>query len=113
MTVTLYDIAHARTGDKGTLNTVSLIPYDERWYPVLRELVTAELVAEHLRERYPGGVIRYEMDNVSTLIFVCRRLPGDTVTTSLYLDTHAKSLSSALLELKIQSEIDPTLAPDG
>ena len=71
--------------------------------------VAAEAVAEHLRERYPGGVVRYEMENLSALIFVCRRLPGDTVTTSLYLDAHAKSLSSALLELEI--EIDPSLAP--
>jgi hypothetical protein len=109
MNVTLYDIAHARTGDKGTLNTVSLIPYDERWYPVLQEVVTAQLVAEHLQERYPGGVVRYEMENLSTLIFVCQRLPGDTVTTSLYLDAHAKSLSSALLELEIEVENDPSL----
>ena len=111
MTVTLYDIAHARSGDKGTLNTVSLIPYDERWYPVLRDVVTAELVAEHLQERYPGGVVRYEMENLSTLIFVCQRLPGDSVTTSLYLDAHAKSLSSALLELEL--EIDPNMVPQG
>ena len=73
--------------------------------------VAAEAVAEHLRERYPGGVVRYEMENLSALIFVCRRLPGDTVTTSLYLDAHAKSLSSALLELEIEIEIDPSLAP--
>jgi hypothetical protein len=109
MKVTLYDIAHARTGDKGTLNTVSLIPYDEWWYPVLRQVVTARLVAEHLQERYPGGVVRYELENLSTLIFVCQRLPGDSVTTSLYLDAHAKSLSSALLELEI--EIDAELVP--
>ena len=46
MKVTLYDIAHARTGDKGTLNTVSLIPYDEQWYPVLRQVVTDRLENE-------------------------------------------------------------------
>ncbi|MEO8688897.1 MAG: hypothetical protein ABI611_11855 [Solirubrobacteraceae bacterium] len=35
------------------------------------------------------GVVRYELPNLPALIFVCTRLPGDTVTTSLYLDTHA------------------------
>lgn len=97
----LYDIAHARAGDKGNLNTVSLIPYDARDYALLREHVTADRVAAHLAERYPGGVVRHEMNNLPALIFVCKRRPGDTVTTSLYLDTHAKSLSSALLELEL------------
>ena len=72
-------------------------------------MVTDRLVAEHLQERSPGGVVRYELENLSTLIFVCQPLPGDSITSSLSLDAHAKSLSSALVEVEI--EIDPELAP--
>jgi hypothetical protein len=104
--IRLHDIAHSRAGDKGMRNTVSLIPYDERWYPVLSERVTAERVSAHLGERYAGGVVRYELPNLCALLFVCTRLPRDTVTTSLHLDAHAKSLSFALLDLELE-------VPDG
>jgi hypothetical protein len=110
MKVTLHDVAHSRAGDKGTLNTLSLIPYDERWYPVLRRAVTAERVGAHLGDRVTVPVTRYELDNLTTLLFVCRRMPGDSVTTSLHLDGHGKSLSSALLEMTV--DIDDDDAPD-
>lgn len=102
MKVVLHDVAHARAGDKGTLNTVSLTPYDLENYPALVRAVTAERVAEHLADRIDAVVARYTMDNVSTLLFVCRRRPGDSVTTSLYADGHGKALSSALLELVVE-----------
>jgi hypothetical protein len=42
------------------------------------------------------------MPMARTLIFVCHRLPGDTVTTSLYRDTHGKTLSSRLLDMLVE-----------
>lgn len=109
MRVTLYDVAHSRAGDKGTLNTVSLIPYDDSWYTTLRRVVTAERVGEHLGDRITPPVKRYELDGLHTLLFICRRRPGDSVTTSLYLDAHGKSLSSALLEMTV--EVDDVIRP--
>jgi hypothetical protein len=108
--VTLYDVAHSRAGDKGTLTTLSLIPYDERRYAALREAVTAARVEAHLSDRVTVPVTRYELDGLSTLLFVCPRLPGDSVTTSLHLDAHGKSLSSALLEMTV--DIDNTDVPE-
>jgi hypothetical protein len=101
MRVALHEVAHSRAGDKGTLTTLSLIPYDERDYPALREAVTAESVEAHLSDRVTAPVTRFELDGLTTLLFVCPRLPGDSVTTSLHLDAHGKSLSSALLELAV------------
>ena len=37
----LKEIAHSRTGDKGDIANISLIPYREEDYPMLREKVTA------------------------------------------------------------------------
>jgi hypothetical protein len=105
--ICLYDVAHSRAGDKGTLNTVSLIPYEEAWYPALRGAVTAERVGTHLADRITMPVTRYALDGLATLLFVCQRLPGDSVTTSLHLDGHGKSLSSALLELVVESDAPP------
>jgi hypothetical protein len=106
MKVALYDIAHSRAGDKGQLVTLSLIPYDASWYPTLRELVSTGSVREHLKDRVIGEVTRHEMPRLSALMFVCSRNATDSVTTSLHLDGHGKTLSSALLEMEIDVPVD-------
>jgi len=100
--VKLATVAHSRAGDKGVLVTLSLIPYDPGDYEPLCRVVTAERVREHLADRVDGEVVRHELPNLPALLFVCQRSTQDTVTASLYLDAHAKSLSSALLEMVIE-----------
>lgn len=97
----LHEIAHSRAGDKGNTSTLSLIPYKEDDYAWLCEQVTAEKVRRHLKGIVEGEVRRYEMPNVSALLFVCEKALMGGVTTSLALDTHGKSLSSALLEMEV------------
>ena len=45
--MTLREIAHARTGDKGDTCNISVIAFDPRDYPRLVERVTAERVRAH------------------------------------------------------------------
>lgn len=97
----LYDIAHSRAGDKGNISTLSLIPFDEKDYDLLCQKVTVEKVKTHLKDIVSGEIIRYEMPNVSSLLFVCYEALMGGVTTSLAMDTHGKALSYALLELEI------------
>jgi hypothetical protein len=97
----LFDIAHSRAGDKGNTLMLSLIPYDESDYEILRSRVTAEKVKAHLRHIVQGDIIRYELPNIASLLFVCYNALSGGVTTSLSLDTHGKSLSYALLEMEI------------
>lgn len=97
----LYEIAHSRAGDKGNTLNLSLIPYDEKDYELLKEKVTAEKVKEHLQGIVEGDVIRYELPNIKAFNFVCYESLLGGVTTSLALDAHGKCLSSALLELEI------------
>jgi len=98
----LYDIAHSRAGDKGNTLILSLIPYDESDYPLLREKVTSDAVKNHLKEIVFGEIIRYEMPNLSSLQFVCHQALLGGVTTSLSMDTHGKSLSYAFLQMEIE-----------
>lgn len=35
--VKVYDLAHCRASDKGNTSNISVIAYDDRYYPVLRE----------------------------------------------------------------------------
>ena len=97
----LYDLAHSRAGDKGNTLTLSLIPYKAEDYELLRTLVTADVVKNHLRDIVAGDVIRYELPNLPALQFVCQQALMGGVTTSLTMDTHGKSLSYALLEMEI------------
>lgn len=97
----LVDIAHSRAGDKGNIINLSLIPYDEADYELLREKVTADVVKAHLQGIVEGEVIRYELPNIKAFNFVCYDSLLGGVTTSLAIDAHGKSLSSALLELEI------------
>jgi hypothetical protein len=102
MKTKLYNIAHSRAGDKGNTLMLSLIPFEESHYPDLVEKVTAEKVKEHLKSIVKGKVIRYEMPNISSLLFVCEQALCGGVTTSLAIDPHGKTLNYALLEMEIE-----------
>ncbi|MDO9377038.1 MAG: hypothetical protein Q7T76_21610 [Ferruginibacter sp.] len=97
----LYDIAHSRAGDKGNTLTLSLIPYDEADYEFLCATITVARVGAHLKDIVSGEITRFELPNISSLLFVCSNALMSGVTTSLTLDTHGKSLSYALLEMEI------------
>jgi len=98
----LYDLAHSRAGDKGNTLTLSLIPYNDSDYDLLCSKVTAVKVKEHLKEIVSGDIIRYELPNISSLLFVCQHALMGGVTTSLVLDTHGKTLSYALLDMDLE-----------
>ena len=97
----LYDLAHCRAGDKGDTSILSLIAYRADDYPLIAERVTAEAVRAHLAGIVRGEVVRYELPGLQALQFVCSHALAGGVTTSLALDAHGKSLSSALLEMEI------------
>ena len=97
----LYEIAHSRAGDKGNTLTLSLIPYKEEDYTFLCQHITAERIKEHKKNIVAGPVTRYELPNISSLLFVCEQALLTGVTTSLAIDAHGKTLSYALLELEV------------
>jgi hypothetical protein len=97
----LRAIAHSRTGDKGRILNISVIAFNEADYPRLQREVTTERVSAHLSDVIAGNVIRYELPHLGALNFVLTRAPGESVTRTLGLDAHLKSLSSALLDMEI------------
>ena len=97
----LKEICHSRTGDKGDIYNISLIPWNEADYPMLKEQVTAQRVKEYFSEICLGKVTRYEADGICALNFVMEQALGGGVLRSLAMDKHGKSLSSALLEMEL------------
>jgi hypothetical protein len=100
--VPLYEIAHARTGDKGSRSNISVIAYQEKDFPLLLRELTVEKVKAHFGFRHPSEVQRYELPNLMALNFVIDDLLDGGVNLSLNLDSHGKSLSFWLLAMKIK-----------
>ena len=78
-----------------------MIARDPADYDRLRRAVTAERVEAHLCGDIAGRFTRFELPGLAALHFVGRGVLGSGVTTSLALDSHGKSLSSALLDLEL------------
>ena len=104
--MTLGDVAHARSGDKGALVNCSVIAYDPRDFEFLEVVVTPDRVKAHLRGLIHGNVVRYLVPSLAAMNFVMSRAPGNTVTRTLALDPHGKSISSALLEMVMPDRLE-------
>lgn len=101
----LYDIAHSRTGDKGNTSTISLIPYKEKDFDLLKKYVTEDKVTKWFKSLGPIHVTRYEFYKAPALNFIIENALGGGVTHSLNIDRHGKSYSSALLEMEIPDNL--------
>lgn len=101
-TVTLHDIANARSGDKGNRLNIALVCRDPAHYPVISRQITAERVAEAFAGRKPSRVVRYDLPKLAAFNFVLDDVLEGGVNASLGLDGHGKSLSFALLEIPIE-----------
>jgi hypothetical protein len=98
---TLYDFAHARTGDKGNRINISVIAYDPANYEALVRELTPERVAAHFAYRKPTDVKRYLLPRIAAMNFVLDEVLDGGVNASLNLDMHGKALSFHLLDLPL------------
>jgi hypothetical protein len=99
--ISLHALAHARAGDKGDRLNISLIAYAPELYPILRESVTVKAVAAMFKSRQPRAVHRYELPKLNAMNFVLDGVLDGGVTQALNLDSHGKTLSYRLLEMRI------------
>lgn len=106
MKVELLKLAHARSGDKGDTANVGLIALKPEYYPVLEREVTAERVKAHFGGICKGRVERFELPNLNSLNFLLHESLGGGGTISLKTDPQGKTLSSALLRMKIEVDDD-------
>mgnify|MGYP000051506817 CR=1 FL=1 len=104
MSVKVYDLGHARAGDKGNTSNVSVTAYDERAWNILREQLTSERVMHAYAEIAKGPVTRYELPKLRALNFVIENALGGGVTVSLAQDMHGKSLSFKMLDIDLHGE---------
>lgn len=104
MTKRLYDLAYGRAGDKGNIANISVIARDSAAYQEIKAKLTAERVKAHLGGLVQGKVVRYEMDNIEALNFVCYDALDGGATRSLRIDQLGKSLAGAVLYMEWEEE---------
>ncbi len=97
----VYDLAHARAGDKGNTSNISVIAYNDDAWALLLEKLTAERVLKAYTNVAKGPVTRYELPKLKALNFVIENALGGGVTVSLALDMHGKSLSYLMLDIEL------------
>ncbi|MDE2517066.1 MAG: hypothetical protein KGL12_13645 [Rhodospirillales bacterium] len=97
----VYDIAHARAGDKGNISNISVIAYDEAGWAILRRALTEQRVLAAFAHITAGPVRRYELPKLRALNFVIENALGGGVTRSLAIDPHGKSLSALMLTIAL------------
>ena len=102
MKVALYEVAHARSGDKGDGSNIGLIANTPEIYPLLVEQVTIERVKQHFREVCLGEVERFEVPNLNALNFILHDSLGGGGTESLKTDAQGKTHGQGLLAMEIE-----------
>lgn len=102
MKVSLFKLAHARSGDKGDTANVGVIALKDEFYPLLVREVTAEKVKDHFGEMVKGKVERFELPNLNALNFLLHESLGGGGTLSLMTDAQGKTMSTALLRMFIE-----------
>lgn len=104
MQIPLYDIAHARAGDKGNCSNISLIPYNDCDYPLLLQQITERRVFDWFQSKGATRVMRFELPLLPALNFVIEGVLEGGVNESLNLDSHGKSLSFLLLDMPVERD---------
>lgn len=100
--VSLLELVHARSGDKGDTANVGLIAYDEEDYNIIVKQVTPERVKHHFRDMIRGEVERFRLDNLCAVNFLLHGALDGGGTVSLKTDAQGKVLSTALLRMKVE-----------
>ena len=102
MKILLGQIAHARSGDKGSSSNVGLIFYSEDVYDWAKTYITEKRVKEHFNSIVKGDVKRYEMDNLHALNFILGDSLGGGGSESLLNDAQGKTHGQALLLMEVE-----------
>ncbi len=100
--VKLREIAFSRSGDKGNISNVSVIPYDEKHFEIIKDQVTIERVKDAYGTLVKGDIQRFELPGIKALNFVMYDALGGGVSRSLCLDVHGKSRGAIMGAIDVE-----------
>ena len=105
-TTALFNLAHARAGDKGDLCNVGVIARRPEYYPILLRELGAERVKAWFGPWCRGRVERFELPNLEALNFVLHEALDGGGLASLRLDGQGKTYGHALLRMEVEIPAD-------
>lgn len=100
-TIRLREIAHARSGDKGSAANIGVIAYTLAGYQFLDRELTSERVGDFFRQMKPQNVQRYSLPGIFAYNFLLPEILAGGASRSLRIDSQGKVLAIALLELQL------------
>ncbi len=103
MKVGLWQIAHARSGDKADRSDIGLFAYDAPTYAVLKREVTPARLAAHFADTCKGPVEVYPLDNLLALKIVLNAALQGGAARSLRMDNLGKTIAAALLRMEVEA----------
>jgi hypothetical protein len=105
---TLYDVARARSGDKGSNANVGVIARNGDAWEFLHDWLTTNRVAEYFSPLEVESVERFVLPNLQALNFVLRGV----LRCSLRTDAQGKTLGQILLEMPLPAEASRMIPVD-
>jgi hypothetical protein len=102
--VYLHELAHGRSGDKADTSNVCVFARDPKDFPFLKRVLTVDKVRAHFGDMVKGEIVRYDLDSLHGFNFVMKHALGGGATHSLRLDSLGKSMGSAFMRMKINTE---------
>jgi len=100
--VKLRRLCYARSGDKGDMCNVGVLARSPKVYAWILKNLTVAKVKKFFKGRVLGKVTRFELDNLEGLNFLLDGALGGGGTRSLLVDPQGKTMSQALLEMKVK-----------
>ena len=100
--IRLGEIAHARSGDKGSSANVAVIARTAAGFAFLRDALPASRVQEFFNPMGVGQVTRFELANLGAFNFMLPGVLAGGASRSLRIDAQGKTLGQAALELTLE-----------
>jgi hypothetical protein len=98
----LIAIAHARSGDKGADANIGVRARHRDFFPLLKDQLSIDAVADWFSHRIEGPVHRYELPGIHALNFVLRDALGGGGIASLRFDPQGKAYAQQLLDMPVR-----------
>ncbi len=99
--VPLIKLAVARSGDKGDGSNIGVIARKPEYLPAIRAAVTADAVKAYFAHYAKGKVERFDLPGINAVNFLLNNSLGGGGTSSVRLDTQAKTFGQLLLSIPV------------
>ena len=101
-TVTLEQLAYARSGNKGDNANIGVIARKSEFVGIIHHQLTAKAVAQYFAHTIKGDVTRFEIPGFNAFNFFMTKALGGGGTGSVQIDSQGKTLAQMLLSIPIK-----------